>query len=78
MFLGAVVPIVGALLTGGAAVLIALVANGPGTALIVLGIIILIMQLEGHVHTSSPEETGPDEPGLDRRPDLGDGLPIGR
>ena len=22
------------------------------------------------VHTSAPEETGPDEPGLDRQPDL--------
>jgi hypothetical protein len=26
------------------------------------------------VHTSSPEETGPDEPGLDRQPDLGRGF----
>jgi predicted PurR-regulated permease PerM len=135
VFLGAFVPIIGALLAGGAAVLIALVANGPVTALIVLGIIIAIMQLEGHVlqplllgravklhplavvlviaaglvvagiagalfavpllavlnsgirsllspadehvdpddvHTSSPEETGPDEPGLDREPALAD------
>ena len=107
--------------------------NGPVAALIVLGIIIAVMQLEGHVlqplllgravklhplavvlaiaaglvvagiagalfavpllavlnsgirslrsaadehvdpddvHTSAPEETGPDEPGLDRQPDL--------
>jgi putative heme transporter len=36
-------------LGGGVAVLIALVANGPVAALIVLGIIIAIMQLEGHV-----------------------------
>jgi predicted PurR-regulated permease PerM len=135
VFLGAFVPIIGALLAGGAAVLIALVANGPVTALIVLGIIVAIMQLEGHVlqplllgravklhplavvlviaaglvvagiagalfavpllavlnsgirslrspadehvdpddvHTSSPEETGPDEPGLDREPGLAD------
>jgi putative heme transporter len=133
VFLGAFVPIIGALLAGSAAVLIALVANGPVTALIVLGIIVAIMQLEGHVlqplllgravklhplavvlviaaglivagiagalfavpllavlnsgirsllspadehvdpddvHTSAPEETGPDEPGLDRQPDL--------
>jgi predicted PurR-regulated permease PerM len=27
------------------------------------------------VHTSSPEETGPDEPGLDREPELADELP---
>jgi predicted PurR-regulated permease PerM len=133
VFLGAFVPIIGALLAGGAAVVVALVASGPVTALIVLGIIIAIMQLEGHVlqplllgravklhplavvlviaaglviagiagalfavpllavlnsgirsllspadehvdpddvHTSSPEETGPDEPGLDRQPEL--------
>ena len=133
VFLGAFVPIIGAVIGGGAALLIALVANGPVTALIVLAIIIAIMQLEGHVlqplllgravalhplavvlsiaagvvvagiagalfavpllavlnsgirsllssadehtdpddvHTSSPEETGPDEPGLDRQPDL--------
>jgi predicted PurR-regulated permease PerM len=133
VFLGAFVPIIGALLAGGAAVVVALVANGPVTALIVLGIIIAIMQLEGHVlqplllgravklhplavvlviaaglviagiagalfavpllavlnsgirsllssadehvdpddvHTSSPEESGPDEPGLDRQPEL--------
>jgi predicted PurR-regulated permease PerM len=139
VFLGAFVPIIGALLAGGAAVLIALVANGPVTALIVLGIIIAIMQLEGHVlqplllgravklhplavvlviaaglivagiagalfavpllavlnsgirsllspadehvdpddvHTSSPEETGPDEPDLDRQPDLADELSV--
>ena len=133
VFLGAFVPIIGAVIAGGVAVLIALVANGPVTALIVLGIIIAIMQLEGHVlqplllgravklhplavvlaiaagllvagiagallavpllavlnsgirslrseadehidpedvHTSEPEETGPDEPGLDRQPEL--------
>jgi putative heme transporter len=133
VFLGAFIPIIGAVVAGGVAVLIALVAEGPVPALIVLGIIIAIMQLEGHilqplllgravklhplavvlaiaagllvagiagallavpllavlnsgirslrseadenvdpddVHTSEPEETGPDEPGLDRRPDL--------
>ena len=30
------------------------------------------------VHTSSPEETGPDEPGLDRQPELSDEAPAGR
>ena len=29
------------------------------------------------VHTSSPEETGPDEPGLDRQPDLADEISAG-
>ena len=137
VFLGAFVPIIGAVIGGGAALLIALVANGPVTALIVLVIIIAVMQLEGHVlqplllgravalhplavvlsiaaglvvagiagalfavpllavlnsgirsllspadehtdpddvHTSSPKQTGPDEPGLDRQPELADGL----
>jgi putative heme transporter len=135
VFLGAFIPIIGAVVAGGIAVFIALVANGPVTALIVIGIIIAIMQLEGHVlqplllgravklhplavvlaiaagliiagiagalfavpllavlnsgirsllsaadehvdpddvHTSAPEETGPDEPGLDRQPELAD------
>ena len=133
VFLGAFVPIIGAVIAGGVAVLVALVANGPVAALIVLGIIVAVMQLEGHVlqplllgravklhplavvlaiaaglivagiagalfavpllavlnsgirslrspadehidpddvHTSAPEETGPDEPGLDRQPEL--------
>jgi predicted PurR-regulated permease PerM len=133
VFLGAFVPIIGAVVGGGAAVLVALVANGPVSALIVIGIIVAVMQLEGHilqplllgravrlhplavvlaiaaglvvagiagalfavpllavlnsgirslrsaadehvdpddVHTSAPEETGPDEPGQDRVPDL--------
>ena len=49
VFLGAFVPIIGAVVGGGVAVLVALVANGPVSALIVLGIIIAVMQLEGHV-----------------------------
>lgn len=128
VFLGAFVPIIGAVVAGGMAVLIALVANGPVTALILLGIVIGVQQLEGHVlqplllgravklhplavvlaiaagvvtagiagallavpllavlnsgirslrsdadehvdpadvHTSHPDESGPDEPGLD-------------
>ena len=135
VFLGAFIPIIGAVVTGGVAVLVALVAQGPVTALIVLAIIIGIMQLESHilqplllgravklhplavvlaigtgllvagiagallavpllavlnsgirslhseadehvdpedVHTSEPEETGPDEPGIDREPELTD------
>lgn len=48
-FIGGFVPIVGAFVAGGLAVLIALVANGPVTALIVLGIIVAVQQLEGNV-----------------------------
>jgi predicted PurR-regulated permease PerM len=133
VFLGAFIPIIGAVVGGGVAVLIALVAKGLVTALIVLGVVVAVMQLESHVlqplllgravklhplavvlsiatgllvggiagallavpllavlnsgirsllsaadehvdpqdvHTSEPEETGPDEPGLDRQADL--------
>lgn len=48
-FLGGFVPIVGAFVAGALAVLVALVANGPTTALIVLVIIIAVQQLEGNV-----------------------------
>lgn len=49
VFLGAFVPIIGAVATGGVSVLVALVAQGPVAALIVLGIITGVMQLESHV-----------------------------
>jgi putative heme transporter len=49
VFLGAFVPVVGAVLSGSVAVLIALVANGPVPALIALGVVVAVMQLEGHV-----------------------------
>jgi predicted PurR-regulated permease PerM len=49
VFLGAFIPIVGATLSGAVAVIIALVSNGPAVALIVLGIVIGVQQLEGHV-----------------------------
>ncbi|MGW0040313.1 AI-2E family transporter [Rhodococcus sp. NPDC003348] len=49
VFVGAFIPIVGAFVTGFVAVLVALVSKGLITALITLGIIIGIMQLEGHV-----------------------------
>src|SRR4029079_3206980 len=49
VFLGAFIPVVGATLTGAVAVLVALVADGPVTALIVLGVVIAVQQLEGHV-----------------------------
>lgn len=49
IFLGAFIPIVGALITGTVAVLIALVTQGWVVALITLGILIAVMQMEGHV-----------------------------
>jgi predicted PurR-regulated permease PerM len=49
VFLGAFVPIIGAVVAGGVAVLIALVTKGLVPALIVLGIVIAVMQLESHV-----------------------------
>jgi len=49
VFLAAFIPIVGAVVAGTVAVLVALVANGFVQALIVLGIVIAVMQLESHV-----------------------------
>ena len=49
VFLGAFVPIVGALVTGIVAVLVALVAKGPVVALVMLGAVIAVQQLESHV-----------------------------
>ncbi len=49
MFLGAFIPIVGATLSGAVAVLVALVDSGPVTALIMLGVVIVVQQVEGHV-----------------------------
>ncbi|MDU6479339.1 MAG: AI-2E family transporter, partial [Corynebacterium kroppenstedtii] len=48
-FMGGFIPIVGAIVAGAVAVLIALVSNGFTTALIVLAIIIAVQQLEGNV-----------------------------
>ena len=48
-FIGGFIPIVGAFVAGVLAVLVALVANGPVIALIVLGIIVAVQQLEGNV-----------------------------
>ena len=48
-FLAAFLPLVGAFLAGLAAVLIALVSQGFVTAVIVLGLIVLVQQVEGHV-----------------------------
>jgi predicted PurR-regulated permease PerM len=49
VFLGAFIPGVGATLTGAVAVLVALVTVGPVKALIALGVVIAVQQLEGHV-----------------------------
>lgn len=49
VFLGAFVPMVGAATAGLVATLVALVAVGPYTALAMLGVVILVQQLEGHV-----------------------------
>jgi len=49
VFLGAFIPIVGASVSGAVAVLVALVDQGWVVALILLGAVILVQQLEGHV-----------------------------
>lgn len=49
VFLGAFVPLVGAVLTGFLAVVVALLAKGFVYALIALGLIIAVQQLEAHV-----------------------------
>ncbi|WP_229055009.1 AI-2E family transporter [Aeromicrobium sp. Leaf350] len=49
VFLGAFVPIIGAFASGMIAVLVALVAQGPWTALFMLLVVIGVQQLESHV-----------------------------
>lgn len=49
VFLASFIPVVGAVATGVFAVFVALVYLGPVPALIMLGIVILVQQLEGHV-----------------------------
>ena len=48
-FIGAFVPIAGAFVAGLLAVLVALVSNGPGVALLVLLLIIVVQQVEGNL-----------------------------
>jgi predicted PurR-regulated permease PerM len=48
-FFGAFLPLIGAFLAGLTAVLIALVSNGVVAALLVLGAIVLVQQVEGHL-----------------------------
>src|SRR5204862_2609631 len=49
VFIGAFIPIIGSFIAGSVAVFIALMTKGAVTALIVLGITVAVMQLEGHV-----------------------------
>lgn len=49
VFLGAFVPMIGATVAGSVAVLVALVAQGPWTALLMFGGVILVQQIEGHI-----------------------------
>jgi len=49
VFFGAFIPIVGAFVAGALAALVALVANGPTTALIVVILIVVVQQVEGNV-----------------------------
>ena len=49
VFLGAFIPMIGATVAGTVAVLVALVAQGPITALFMLGGVIVVQQIEGHV-----------------------------
>ena len=49
VFLFAFIPIVGALLSGAVAVILALVSHGFGVALIMLAVVIAVQQLESHV-----------------------------
>ncbi len=49
VFLGAFVPLIGATIAGTVAVLVALVDQGPVTALIMMAVLIGVQQLEGHV-----------------------------
>jgi predicted PurR-regulated permease PerM len=48
-FFGGFIPIVGAIAVGAVAVLVALVSNGVTGALIILGVIVAVQQLEGNV-----------------------------
>ncbi|MGB5113414.1 MAG: AI-2E family transporter [Mycobacterium sp.] len=49
VFLGAFVPLIGAVVAGGLAVIVALIAKGWVYALITLGLILAVQQLESHV-----------------------------
>ena len=49
VFLGSFIPVVGALITGTIAVFVALIYLGPLPAVLMLGIVLLVQQVEGHI-----------------------------
>ncbi len=49
VFLLSFIPIVGALLSGAVAVILALVANGPVNAVLMLSVVLVVQQVESHV-----------------------------
>ena len=49
VFLGAFIPLIGAVIAGGLAVIVALIAKGWVFALVTLGLIVAVQQLESHV-----------------------------
>lgn len=49
VFLGSFVPMIGATVAGTVAIMVALVDQGPITALLMLGGVVLVQQIEGHV-----------------------------
>lgn len=49
VFLGSFIPVVGALISGALAVFVALVYLGPVPAVMMLGIVLLVQQVEGHI-----------------------------
>ena len=49
IFIFAFIPIVGAVVSGALAVLVALVTNGPFTGLMVLAVVLLVQQIESHI-----------------------------
>lgn len=49
VFLGSFIPFLGAITTGALAAFVALVYNGPINALIMVGVVVLVNQIEGHV-----------------------------
>lgn len=49
VFIGSFIPVIGAMVTGAVAVLLALVANGPVNALIMLLVVLFVQQAESHI-----------------------------
>lgn len=48
VFLSSFIPIVGAIASGAVAVLVALVTHGPVSALVMIGVVVLVQQIESH------------------------------